>query len=70
MCLGLPLRTMITATESVTKPCVAFWFQLGGHQAGLDEPFDVRFQREVDDVGVQAVGDRAALFARTGRRTG
>src|ERR1700753_74909 len=29
MCLGLPLRTMITATESVTKPLVAFWFQLG-----------------------------------------
>ncbi len=28
MCLGLPLRTMITATELVTKPCVAFWFQL------------------------------------------
>ncbi len=24
MCLGLPLRTMITATELVTKPCVAF----------------------------------------------
>src|SRR4029077_20078687 len=29
MCLGLPLRTMITTTELVTKPCVAFWFQLG-----------------------------------------
>src|SRR5271167_4647240 len=29
MCFGLPLRTMITATELVTKPCVAFWFQLG-----------------------------------------
>src|SRR6185312_3070056 len=28
MCLGLPLRTMITATELVTNPCVAFWFQL------------------------------------------
>ncbi len=24
MCLGLPLRTMITATELVTKPWVAF----------------------------------------------
>src|SRR6185437_476705 len=28
MCLGLPLRTMNTTTELVTKPCVAFWFQL------------------------------------------
>ena len=28
MCLGLPLRTMITATEFVTNPWVAFWFQL------------------------------------------
>ena len=32
-------------------------------EAGLDELFDVGFQREVDDVGVQAVGHRAALFA-------
>ena len=37
MCLGLPLRTMITATEFVTKPCVAFWFQLEEHQAGLHQ---------------------------------
>ena len=36
----------------------------GGHQPGLDELVDVRFEREVDDVGVQAGGDRAALFAR------
>ena len=70
MCLGLPLRTMITATDSVTKPCVAFWFQLADDQAGLDELFDVRFQREVDDVGVQPVGHRAALFAGGSDRTG
>ena len=35
MCLGLPLRTMITATEFVTKPCVAFWFQLGDTRPAL-----------------------------------
>src|SRR5439155_2685450 len=35
MCLGLALRTMITATESVTKPCVAFWFQLAGTSPAL-----------------------------------
>ncbi len=35
MCLGLPLRTMITATDSVTNPCVAFWFQLGDTSPAL-----------------------------------
>ena len=38
MCLGLPLRTMNTTTEFVTKPCVEFWFQLGDDDARLDEP--------------------------------
>ena len=35
MCLGLPLRTAITTTESDTNPCVAFAFQLDATSPAL-----------------------------------
>ena len=62
MCLGLPLRTMNTTTELVTMP----WSVLSQPAAtspALTRRVDVGLEREVDDVGRQAVGDRAALVA-------
>ena len=34
-------------------------------EPGLDELFDIGFEREVDDVRMQPVGDGPALFAGT-----
>ena len=64
MFFGLPLRTTSTTTESVTMPLYWSWFQFGDDQAGLDQPGHVGLEREGDDVGGQAGGDRAALVAR------
>ena len=61
MCFGLPLRTMITATESVTKPL--FWLQ-SQETTGRRPAFHVRLEGELHDVGGQAVST-----ARSGRRT-
>ena len=65
---GLPLRTMNTTTESVTKPSCSFWFQLLVDQARVHEPGHVRLERELDHVGGQPALDRARLLAR--RRVG
>ena len=64
MFFGLPGRTMSTTTESVTMPLYWSWFQSGRDLAGVDQPGDVRLERERDDVGLLAGLDRAALVAR------
>ena len=64
MFLGLPLRTVNTTTELVTKPSNSSLFQSGGHLLRLDELVDVGGQRERDHVGVEAGLDRAGLVAR------
>ena len=51
MCLGLPLRTTKTTTESVTMPLRRAAFQPFETRPALDERRDVGRERELDDVG-------------------
>ncbi len=64
MCLGLPLRTTSTTTESVTIPLCGLAFQVAGDDPVLDQPRDVGRGRECDHVGRLARVDGAALGAR------
>ena len=61
---GLPGRTTKTTTDCVQMPLVSLSFQSSAHQAGVDQPGDVRLEGEVHLVGVLAGLDRAALVAR------
>ena len=63
MFFGLPLRVAMTTTESVIMPLYWSAFQLGGDQAGLDQPGDVGLEGERDDVGRRPDRDGAALVA-------
>ena len=51
MFFGLPLRVVMTATESVIMPLYWLAFQFGVDQLGLDQPVDVGRERERHDVG-------------------
>ena len=61
---GLPLRTMITTTESWAMPLYLLLVPVFGDEAAFfDEPFHVAGLGEVDDRCGLAGDDRAALVA-------
>ena len=63
MCLGLPLRTTNTTTESLDDPLLRVGVPVAGDDPVLDQPGDVGRGREGDDVGRLTGVDRAALRA-------
>ena len=61
---GLPARTTKTTTEEVAMPLVGVVLPVLGDQALVDQAGHVGLERVVDDVGVGAGHDGAALVAR------
>ena len=67
MCFGLPFRTAKTTTVSARDAVVALAVPVRVDEAGVDEQVDVVAGGEEDEVGLQAVRDRARLVGRRRR---